>query len=51
MEEKTLRNVSCEVDNCVYNNQARECTADSIHVGSSEAEYIDETACETFEPQ
>lgn len=47
--EKILNGICCEVENCVYNNGQRCCTADSIKVKNRMAVLGEETMCETYE--
>ena len=48
-DESVLRNVKCDVSQCLYNDLESHCTADNISVGPHSASCCDDTACETFE--
>lgn len=45
---KHNKGVTCDVRNCVYNDDARYCTAEMISVGPSDACCCNETVCATF---
>lgn len=40
--------IKCDVQNCVYNDKAQHCTAESIMVTPDHASSSQETACDTF---
>ncbi len=46
-----IRDLSCSVRNCVYNEDDRYCTAPRINVGPSRAQSCAETVCATFKPR
>ena len=46
---KYIKNVHCDVHNCIHHDGDCYCTADSISVGPSFATASQETACVTFE--
>lgn len=50
-EPEHIRNLSCNVKNCVYNEDDRYCTASRINVGPSYAISSTETVCATFKPK
>jgi len=45
-----LDGVTCSVNTCTY-NEAKKCMAEKIHVGPRNAETVDTTDCNTFEPK
>ncbi|MCI5592709.1 MAG: DUF1540 domain-containing protein [Oscillospiraceae bacterium] len=47
----TIKDIKCNVDNCIYNENRCECTAGKIEVGPSSACCCSETLCATFEPK
>ena len=49
--DKALRGIQCDVHNCVYNAEGRECHTAQIAVGPSEAKCSSETVCATFKPK
>ncbi len=50
MEKDRIYGIHCNVDNCVYNKNASECTAGKIDVSCtcSDPNCCDETECKTF---
>jgi len=48
MDDKTIKNVSCEVDTCEHHTIDNKCSAPSIKVTSYGAESKEETDCSTF---
>ena len=46
---KEVKNIKCDVKNCVYHTGDCSCMAGSIHVGSQDACSCGETKCSTFE--
>ncbi|MBP1532550.1 MAG: DUF1540 domain-containing protein [Ruminococcus sp.] len=51
--DKKKHGIHCDVENCVYNHDAHECTANSIEVCATcdDPGCCDETICRTFEPK
>lgn len=47
-----IRRVRCDVESCVHNSGAKECTADKIDVTQTcdKPDCCDETQCKTFKP-
>ncbi len=45
-----IKDIKCHVSHCIYNEDAKKCTAGSIEVGPSSACSCSETVCATFEP-
>ncbi len=48
---KCLQGVCCDVVNCEYHNENRECCAKQIKVGPGYATSSTETVCDTFKPK
>ena len=46
--KKKLKNVACDVKNCLYNDLAGHCTAKNIAVGPTYATSCTDTVCATF---
>ena len=46
--KKKLRGVSCDVKNCLFNDQTGHCTAEKIAVGPTYATSCTDTVCATF---
>lgn len=46
--KKKLKNVNCDVKNCMYNDQENHCTASKIAVGPTYATSCTDTVCATF---
>lgn len=44
-----IKEIRCNVTNCVYNEDGRKCMAGHIDVGPSNASTSSETLCGTFE--
>ena len=44
-----IKGISCEVKNCIHQDQSDCCTAGHIKVGTKGATSTTETKCETFE--
>lgn len=49
--DNKLYGVGCDVVNCRYNTQGRNCTAEAIAVESRNASKKVETFCGTFSPK
>lgn len=47
--DKMIKGISCEVKNCVYHDKSNNCNAGHIKVGTTMANTVSETNCETFE--
>lgn len=47
--DKEIKGISCEVRNCVYHDKANNCNAGHINVGTTSANSVQETNCQTFE--
>lgn len=48
MEKDTIKEISCNARNCVYNESGCKCNAGHIEVGTSTASKSSETCCSTF---
>lgn len=48
--EKEIKEIECNVTNCIYNKDACKCLAGHIQVGTNNACTKDETRCSTFSP-
>ena len=46
---KEIKNIKCEVKNCVYQSPENRCMAGEIEIGPRSASDVSETACITFE--
>ncbi len=46
--DKKIKNVTCEVKQCLYHCEDDSCQAKSIKVGNPRALHESETKCETF---
>ena len=46
--KKKLKNVNCDVKNCMYNDLNGRCTAEKIAVGPTYATSCTDTVCATF---
>ncbi len=46
---KEIKNIKCDVKNCVYHTGDSKCMAGNIKIGSQNACSCSETACATFE--
>ncbi|MBQ6624243.1 MAG: DUF1540 domain-containing protein [Clostridia bacterium] len=43
-----MKEINCNVSNCVYNKDSKKCMAGHIEVGTNNANSKDETRCSTF---
>lgn len=48
--EHSLNGIACEVSNCIYNEDSRECTAKKVNIccTCTKPDCSDETECKTF---
>jgi len=46
-----IHGITCDVTNCVYNENNNTCTATQIKVGPQFAASSSDTICATFKPQ
>ncbi|MEA4832051.1 MAG: DUF1540 domain-containing protein [Oscillospiraceae bacterium] len=46
-----IKGISCDVNNCSYNEDGCYCTAEKINVGPYSAQCSTETVCSTFKPK
>lgn len=49
--EKPLKGISCDVENCTFNDGECRCHATCISVGPCTANCSSETVCATFKPK
>ena len=47
-EVNEIKEINCNVSNCVYNKDSKKCMAGHIEVGTNNANSKDETRCSTF---
>ena len=47
--KKEIKGITCEVKNCIYQDESGKCNAGHIRVGNPQAHHESETKCETFE--
>ncbi len=48
-EFKEIKGITCEAENCIYQDINGNCNAGHIKVGNPKALHQSETKCETFE--